>query len=690
MPSDLRNIGIVAHIDAGKTTVSERILFYSGVERRMGEVHEGSTVMDWMEEERRRGITITAAAASVPWRGKTINLVDTPGHVDFTVEVERCMRVLEGAVLVLNGVAGVQAQSETVWRQMCRHRVASLAFVNQLDRPGGDYLGAVESLRERLEAPAIAVQYPIGEGKEFRGVVDLVRMRALHFSADTLGKDPEVIAVPPEVEEEALVLRSELIETLAEGDEAVLAAFLDETEPDEADLVRALRARVLERSLVPVLAGAALRNVGVQPLLDAIVDYLPAPEEVQIPHGFDPASGEEVTPETGERAPVVAFAYKFQADRNEDLLFTRILAGTVRPGQKLFNPRVKRMERIARVLRMHADSRHPLEEAGPGEIVALTGAKFTVTGDTLCEHDHALVLEPLVFPEPVITRVVEPGSTADRDKLHAALERLSFEDPTFHVREDAETGQWLIAGMGELHLEVLEHRLREDFGLEVHVGTPRVAYREAPRRVSRGSGRVDRMVGGERVFGALDVEVVPIHGGDEEETGGAVLVEFAPDCLVPDGLREAVRECLSLEAQVGPRFGFQMGGLRVVVHGGESHPGRDAELGFNQAASMALREALAGADVALLEPVMSFQIEAPPEFMSGILGDLQARRAEVQDLQADEGARRVRGVVPLYRMFGYASVLRSLSQGRAGFSLTPSGFREVPESELAERGLVWS
>lgn len=405
-----------------------------------------------------------------------------------------------------------------------------------------------------------------------------------------------------------------------------------------------------------------------------------------MPVGYDPKSGEERSVEAGADAPVVAFAFKFQADPNEDLVFARVLAGTLRPGGKLFNPRVKRMERIARVLRMHAESRHALDQAGPGELVALTGCKLTVTGDTLCEYDHAIVLEPLVFPEPVITRVVEPGSSAERDKLHAALQRLAFEDPTFHVREDAETGQWLIAGMGELHLEVMEHRLHEEFGLEVQVGTPRVAYREAPRRRARGSGRVDRTVGGERVFGALDVEIVP-HSGDHEV---APSVTFAGDCEVPEAVREAVREGLTLAAQVGPRFGYPMGGLDLVVHGGESHPGRDSEQGFAQAASLALREALADADVALLEPLMSFQIEAPAEFMSGILGDLQARHAEVSDLQADADVRRVRGLVPLVRMFGYASALRSLSQGRAGFSLSPAGFREVPEGELAERGLVWA
>ncbi|MEW6072441.1 MAG: elongation factor G [Planctomycetota bacterium] len=686
--SRLRNIGVVAHIDAGKTTVSERILFYTGVEHRMGEVHEGSTVLDWMEEERRRGITITAAATTVPWREHAINLIDTPGHVDFTVEVERCMRVLDGAVLVIHGVAGVEAQSETVWRQMVRHRVRSVAFVNHLDRPGANFLGAVADLRRRLEAPALPVQLPLGEGREFRTVVDLLTGEAIEFPAEDLGSHPRSVPVPPREREEVEVLRWELVEALAEDDEGILEAFLEDRMPPAEALRRALRRRVLAGTLLPVLAGAALRNVGIQPLLDAVVDYLPAPDEVPPARGAHAETGAPLVRPPDPAGPRCLLAFKLVADPSEDLLFARIYSGTITPASRLYNPRVRRMERVARVLRMHADLRTPLPAAGPGEIVALTGCKFTVTGDTLCEHEEPLHLERPLFPDPVITQVVEPAASGDRDRLRLALERLSFEDPTFHVTEDEETGQWLIAGMGELHLEIKEHRLRDDFHLAVHVGRPRVAYREAPLGPGEGSGRVDRTLGGTRIFGAVSLRVQPLATSSPGPP--AALVRWDPACPVPERFRAAVAEALVLEAQAGPIFGFPLSGLAIVVTGGETSPERDAEMAFVQAASQALRAALQAAKIALLEPLMAFEITAPAEFMGGILGELNARRADIADLTAGEGTRKVVGLVPLFPMFGYASTLRSLSQGRATFSLTPAGFRSVAPEDLAARGLTWS
>ncbi len=693
--SRLRNIGIVAHIDAGKTTVSERILFYSGVERRMGEVHEGSAVMDWMEEERRRGITITSAATTVPWRDHHINLIDTPGHVDFTIEVERCMRVLDGAVLVVNAVAGVQAQSETVWRQIVRHNVRSIAFVNQMDRPGADFFGAVADLRDRLGVTALPVQYPIGTEREFRAIVDLVTGEATLFPSEDSGREPRPIPVPDDVADEVGVLRAELIETLANEDEGVLAAVLEDREPDPEQLRSAIRARVLAGTLMPVLVGAALRNVAIQPLMDAVVDYLPSPLDVPPVKGRRMDDGSPVAAPPLADGPLVALAFKLIADPSEDLVFTRIYSGTIEPGRKVFNPRVGRMERVARVLRMHADTRVALERAGPGEIVALSGCKQTVTGDTLTEHDGAVVLEELDFPEPVITLVVEPSAMGDRDKLGHALGRLAFEDPSFRVSEDAETGQWLVAGMGELHLEIKRHRLADDFHLEVNVGRPRVAYREAPTSAGVGKAEVDRVLAGTRVFGAVELEVRPASPVAPKDDEAAVTALVAPtlvwdeDCLVPEALRTAVATSLLLEATVGPRFGFPMGGLEIRVFGGASFPDRDSELGFTQAASAALRQALANAEVMLLEPVMSFEIEAPAEFMSGIIGALNAKQADIRDLSVDGELRRVVGKVPLEKMFGYASTLRSLSQGRASFSLIPAGFRPVPPDELAERGLVW-
>jgi elongation factor G len=680
----MRNLGIVAHIDAGKTTVSERILYYTGVESRMGEVHEGTATLDYLPEERARGITITAAATTVPWRGHAIHLIDTPGHVDFTVEVERCMRVLDGAVLVVNGVAGVQAQSETVWRQMKRHGVRALAFVNQLDRPGADFLRCLGDLEKRLGMPAVAVQVPLLAGGG-RTLVDLIEPCALEFPEQELGRNPRVLPVPPEVADEFELLRASLLERLAEESEPVLAAVLEEREPEPALVRAALRARVLAGTLVPVFAGSALRNVGIQPLLDAVVDYLPSPAEVGAVRGVHAESGAPLERHADPKGPACALAFKLVADANEDLLFARVYSGTLAPGAKLYNPRVRRMERIARVLRMHADRKTALERALPGEIVALTGCKLSVTGDTLCEHDEPILLERPTFPEPVLTRVIEPRSSADRDKLRLALERLAFEDPTFQVRQDEETGQWLVAGMGELHLEIKQHRLEQDFHLAVSAGQPRVAYREALVGPARGAGRVDRVLGGTHVFGALELALEPAAPGTSQAE-----VAWDPASPVPSEFRAAVGEALGLEARVGPRFGFPLVDVHVVVTGGESRPELDSEAGFVQAASQALRVALAAAEVALLEPLMEFEIGAPSEAMSSILGDLNAKRAEIRALSADGDWRAVTGSVPLFHVFGYATTLRSLSQGRASFALTPAGFRRVPEEELAARGLSWT
>ena len=683
----MRNLGIVAHIDAGKTTVSERILFYTGVEARMGEVHEGTATLDYLAEERARGITITAAATCVPWRGHEIHLIDTPGHVDFTVEVERCMRVLDGAVLVLNGVAGVQAQTETVWRQMRRHHVRALVFVNQLDRPGADFLRCVGEVGRRLGVEALPIQYPWIQG-ERRILVDLVTRTACEFSAADLGRAPRPCPLPPEIEDEALVLAAELAERLAEEDEEVLSAVVEGREPAPAALRRALRRRVLSGTLVPVLGGSALRNFAIQPLLDAVVELLPSPLDVPPARPVHAVTGAVVERAPEASAPPLALAFKLVADANEDLLFARVYAGTIQPGAKLYNPRTRRMERIARVLRMHADHKHALEHAGPGEIVALTGCKHSVTGDTLGTHDEPLLLEPPVFPEPVLTRVVEPASLAERDKLRAALERLAFEDPTFRVREDEETGQFLVAGMGELHLEIKEHRLRDDFHVSVRVGQPRVAYREALLAPARGAARIDRVLGGTHLFAGIELELAPPPAGEGHV--GRVTVDWRGAGEFPAQLRPALEEALRIGAQVGPRFGFPLAGLGIAVVGVEFRPELLTEAAFTQAAAEALRQGLAGAEVALLEPLMEFEVGAPAEAMSAILGDLNGRSAEVRELTAEGELRLVKGSVPLFRVFGYATVVRSLSQGRASFGLAPSGFRRVPEAELAARGLVWS
>ncbi|MBJ77300.1 MAG: elongation factor G [Planctomycetes bacterium] len=680
----VRNFGIAAHIDAGKTTVSERMLFYSGVEHRIGQVDEGTAVMDWMAEERERGITITAAATRVPWRDHALNLIDTPGHVDFTVEVERCMRVLDGAILVLDAVTGVQAQSETVWRQMDRHDVPAIAFVNKCDRPGADYLAAVATMQERLGAPGIPVQLPLDLRGEPRLIVDLLTGRAVRYHSDREGRGPDVVDPPAEAADEIGVLRSELIDALAEECEEVLACVLEEREPSVELLVRALKARVLARTLVPVLCGAALRNLGVQPLLDAVVDYLPSPLEVPPVEGMEPDSLVHQTrrPSTGE--PFSALAFKLHTGPHGDLTFLRIYSGKLTPGQALLNPRAGKKERAARILRMHSEASESLESAGAGDIVAVTGLKWTGTGDTLCAREAPILLEALEFPEPVITRVVEPASGVERDRLRQALERLGHEDPSLHVREDVDSGQWTIAGMGELHLEVVQHRLQAEFGLSPRVGQPRVAYRETVLSGATGRGVVDRVLGGKEVFAVIELSLAPTSGGL------APNIDLAPDCLLPVPVRETVEEALILEAQVGPRFGYPLVRAAIQIGSVEVREGKISDVAFAQAAVAALRQAMAGAECALEEPMMAFEIQTPGEFSSGIIADLNARDAELSEVVAVETSCRIEGRVPLAAMFGYSTAVRSLSQGRAGFSMTPHGYRPVAERDLAARGLVWS
>jgi elongation factor G len=686
----LRNIGIVAHIDAGKTTVSERFLFQAGVIHRMGEVHEGTTVLDWMEEERQRGITITAAATRLTWRDCAINLIDTPGHVDFTAEVERSMRVLDGAILVVNGVAGVQAQSETVWRQLRRHGVPCIAFVNQCDRAGADFLRCVGEIERRLRAPALAIQHPLAGERGLAGVIDLLTLAAASFPPEALGREARAAPIPPEQAELAAMLHGDLVEALAERDDLVLARFAADERPSPGELRAALRRATLAGSAVPVLCGSALRNVGLPALLDAVVDYLPSPLDRPPARGRHPATGAELARAPDASAPVAALAFKHLADPNEDLTFVRVYSGEIRPGQKLLNPRLRRAERVARVLRMHADERTALERASPGDIVALSGLKLTGTGDTLCDFDQPIAFERMEFPEPVITLVVEPGSSAERDKLRQALARLEHEDPTLVVREDEETGQWLLCGMGELHLEVVRHRLESQAGLSVRVGKPRVAYREAILGRGRGAARVERALGGKEVFGAVEVEIEPLPAAVDGARPERQLVEWDAAAGVPRDLRAAVEEALLHGAECGPRFGFPLARCAIRVVGGASAPGKDSEAAFRQAAAGAMREALAAAQVAILEPVMSFEVSAPPEFASGILADLQARRALIREVREEGGARILSGSVALAETFGYSTTLRSLSQGRAACAMSPQGFQAVAEAELTARGLSWT
>jgi len=688
----LRNIGVAAHIDAGKTTVSERFLFYTGVERRMGEVHDGTAVMDWMDEERKRGITITSAVTSMPWRGHAINLIDTPGHVDFTVEVERCMRVLDGAILVISGPAGVQAQSETVWRQMKRHGVPCLAFVNQCDRAGCDPGALMGQLERRLGLNPAQVQLPIGMGDTLDGVVDLVEMKAWHFNRSKPEEQPVLVKMDEDLALEAGVMRSELVDRVAEVDDELGELVMEGVEPGAGELGAALRRATIASKLVPVLYGSALRNIGIQPLLDSVVDYLPSPLDRGAVTGHEALKGGAVgaavtcEPAAGDEPALLAF--KLVADPNEDLCFVRLYAGKIKPGVKLWNARTGRMERVARILRMHADHRLAVDSVGPGDLVALTGLKLTRTGDTLSSRVRPLVLEGLTFPEAVIARTVEPESSADREALHAALERLEFEDPTFHAREDPETGQWLISGMGELHLEVMQHRLERDFHLTIRVGSPRVAYRECLEFAVSGKGVVDHSdagPGGRAAFGEVELELIPAP-----ELGAQLGVEWADECAIPADLRQALVETAQADAGAGPRFGFPIEGLKVRFLRGRSRPGADTEAGFVQAAGMAFAAALAKAQMVLLEPVMTFEVSSPEEYAGGVLADLSAQGAVISEVESEGELRLLRGEVPLLRMFGYTTSLRSLSQGRATMSMELGGFRAVPEAELASRGLIWT
>ena len=675
----LRNLGIVAHIDAGKTTVTERILNLTGVEHRVGRVDEGTATMDWMAEERERGITITSAATRVSWEQADINLIDTPGHVDFTVEVERCMRVLDGAILVIDAVAGVQAQSETVWRQMRAHQVPCICFVNKCDKPGADVLAAAQSLRERLGAPGVPVAYPIYEEGTVTGVVDFLSRRAWSFDEAGAASERELEGG---LAEEVEVLRSELLDVLADGDEALMEALLEDREPTLEELHASVRRQVIGGALVPVLCGAALRGVGIQPLLDAVVAWLPSPLDVQPVEGFGP-DGSALPPRLADsEGSLTALAFKIHASSYGDLTFVRVYSGTLRPGGKAWNPRSRTMERVARILRMHADHGEALEEAGSGEIVALVGLKNTGTGDTLCDRAEPMLLERPVFPEPVIALVVEPGSAEERDKLRAALLRLEREDPSFRVVEDESTGQWTIEGMGELHLEVQLHRLATEFQVSPRVGQPRVFYREAITAPVRGKGKVDRVLGGKEVFGEVELELLPAEDG--------IVVEWAEGVQVPKGFRPALEEALLAEALSGPRFGFPLVAVRVRVVGAQRQREKESEAGYVMAATLAMRSALREAPASLLEPRMSIEIQTPGAFSSGIIADLGARRAELGEVRADGDERTVTGVVPLAQMFGYSTVVRSLSQGRARYSMTPSGFVEVPEEELEARGLSWA
>jgi elongation factor G len=674
-----RNIGIMAHIDAGKTTTTERILYYTGRTYKMGEVHEGAAVMDWMVQEQERGITITSAATTCMWHDHWINIIDTPGHVDFTVEVERSLRVLDGAVAVFDGVAGVEPQTETVWRQANKYNVPRICFINKMDRVGADFFGAVESIKERLEATVAPVQIPIGAEGDFRGVVDLLTMRALVWEEGT-GEDFTVVDIPAALEPDAEHWRHELVDVVSHFDDAILEKYVGDEEIGADDLRRGLRAATLAGDVVPVLLGSAFKNKGVQPLLDSVIEYLPSPADVPAVEGMTPA-GEAVERKPEDSEPFSALAFKIMSDPYVGkLTYFRVYSGTLTAGSPVQNATKDRKERVGRILQMHANHREDKDAVFSGDIVAVVGLKHTTTGDTLCDPTNQVILERMEFPEPVISVAIEPKTKADQDKLGKALGALSDEDPTFQVRTDDETAQTIISGMGELHLEVLVDRMTREFNVGANVGKPQVAYRETiTRPVQKIEERYVRQTGGRGQYGHVVIDLEPTGPGGGYEfvdriTGGDIPREYIP--AVDAGIQEAL--------ETGVLAGYPTVDVRAVLTDGSYHDVDSSEMAFKIAGSLALKKAARQADPVLLEPIMQVEVVTPEDYMGDVIGDLSSRRGRVEGMEQRGNSQVVRAQVPLAEMFGYATDLRSRTQGRATYTMQFDSYQQVPESIAQE------
>ena len=679
----VRNIGIMAHIDAGKTTTTERILFYTGITYKIGEVHEGAATMDWMEQEQERGITITSAATTCIWRDHTINLIDTPGHVDFTVEVERSLRVLDGAVAVFDGVAGVEPQSETVWRQADRYSVPRICFVNKMDRVGAEFHRCVDMISDRLGATPLVVQLPWGVESDFRGVIDLVHMRGMLWQTEGKGDKYDVVAIPDDHVEAAREWRDRLIETISENDEEMMELYLEGSEPNQEQLVAAIRRATITRGVTPVLCGSAFKNKGVQPMLDAIVDFLPSPVDIPAIKGHQVGDEQAAIERHADPAePFAALAFKIMSDQHlGKLTYIRIYSGTLEAGTQVLNSTKGRKERIGKIYQMHANKREERPSAVAGQIVAVMGLKDTSTGDTLCDTSAQVILESMTFPAPVINVAIEPKTKADQDKLGTAIQRLAEEDPTFQVRTDEETGQTIIAGMGELHLEVLVDRMRREFRVEANIGRPQVAYRETIRRkVEKVEYTHKKQTGGAGQYGRVVINLEPTGGdggGYEFEnkiTGGRIPREYIPS--VDTGCQEA--------AEFGVLAGYPMVDVRVTLTDGAYHEVDSSELAFKIAGSMAFKKAAGRADPVLLEPMMAVEVRTPDDYMGDVIGDLNSRRGQIQAMEERSGVRVVKALVPLSEMFGYVGDLRSRTQGRADYSMQFDSYAEVPPSIAKE------
>lgn len=678
----LRNIGIAAHIDAGKTTLTERILFYTGRAYKIGEVDEGTATMDWMEEEQRRGITITAAATTCFWGDCQINVIDTPGHVDFTAEVERSLRVLDGAICVFCGVAGVQAQSETVWRQADKYKVPRLCFVNKLDRVGADFFRVVADVKAKFRAKAIPIQMPIGKERDLAGCIDLVGMKAWLYkdteSKKDLVKNYDIVDVPDEYLPEATRLREEMIESIAEEIDWFMEKYLREEPITEADIKTAIRQGTVTLKFIPVLCGSAFKNKGVQMLLDAVCSYLPSPLDVPPVTGTHPQKEDKLTRKPSAEEPLAALAFKIFADKHGDINYLRIYSGKMRTGQRVYNSRKEKVELVSRIYRMHANEREQMDEAVAGDIVAVVGLKDTVTGDTLCERQHPILLEPVVFPETVISMAVEPKTQAEKEKLVYALERLKKEDPTFLARMNSETGQLIMSGMGELHLEVLKNRMLSEFKVDANIGTPRVAYKETIGRAVEIEEKFIQQTGGRGQYGHVVIVFEPCKDAhpvifENKIVGGAIPKQYI----------RAVETAIVDSAQGGVSGGYPLINIKATLIDGSHHPVDSSDLAFYTAASRALTQCVQQAGSVLLEPIMRIEVAVPEVYLGDVLGDLNGRRAEIQELGVGSGVRIIKCLAPLAEMFGYTTTLRSLTSGRGSYVMEPFDYKAAPKEVCA-------
>ena len=694
MPRDVslemtRNIGIMAHIDAGKTTTTERILYYTGVNHKIGETHDGAATMDWMAQEQERGITITSAATTCYWshtellndpakakkNRHRINIIDTPGHVDFTVEVERSLRVLDGSVTVLCAKGGVEPQSETVWRQADKYHVPRMAYVNKMDIMGADFYRVVKMMRERLKCNAVPIQLPIGKEDEFKGIIDLIDMQADVYY-DDMGKDIRVEPIPEDMRELAEQYRAEMLEAIAEGDEELMMKYLDGEELTKEEIKKALRKETIANTVVPVTCGTSYRNKGVQKLLDAIVDYMPAPTDIEDIKGVDPETGEETSRPSDDNAPFAALAFKIATDPFVGkLCFFRVYSGIVEAGTTVYNSVKDSNERMGRILQMHANHRQDIEVCYAGDIAAAVGLKNTTTGDTLCDPKHPVILESMEFPEPVIRVAIEPKTKAGQEKMGIALNKLAEEDPTFRTWTDEETGQTIIAGMGELHLEIIVDRLLREFKVEANVGAPQVAYRECIRRAASSNTKYARQSGGKGQYGHCIIDIEPNEAGKGYEfinavVGGDVPKEFIP--AIDQGIQGAMK--------AGILAGYPVEDVKVTLKGGSYHEVDSSEMAFKIAGSMAFKDAMGKADPAIMEPIMKVAVIVPDEYMGDVIGDLNSRRGQIQGMEALSGSQQINAFVPLSNMFGYSTDLRSKTQGRGQYSMEPSHYAEVPKN----------